>query len=72
MRRIQLHLEDELDEALAREAARRGQPKARLIREYLWRELDADGVVTDSLDELVGLSDAPAVEGETIDDVVYG
>jgi Ribbon-helix-helix protein, copG family len=72
MRRIQLHLDEELDDALAREAARRGQAKAHLIREYLWREIDRHGVVEDSLDELIGLSDAAPVDGETIDDVVYG
>jgi hypothetical protein len=72
MRRIQLHLDEALDDALAREAARRGQPKALLIREFLWREIDRRGVVDDSLDDLIGLSDAAPVDGETIDDVVYG
>jgi len=72
MRRIQLHLEEELDEALAREAARRHQSKAQLVREYLWRQIDLTGTVSDSLDELVGISDAEPVEGESIDDVVYG
>ena len=72
MRRIQLHLEEELDEALAREAARRQQSKAQLMREYLWRQIDLTGAVSDSLDELVGISDAEPVEGESIDDVVYG
>ncbi|HEY7044168.1 MAG TPA: CopG family transcriptional regulator [Nocardioidaceae bacterium] len=72
MRRIQLHLDEELDDALAREAARRGQPKALVIREYLWREVDRRGVVKDSLDELIGLSGTKPREGESIDDVVYG
>ncbi len=72
MRRIQLHVEEELDEALAREAARRHQSKAQLMREYLWRQIDLTGTVGDSLDDLVGLSDAEPVEGESIDDVVYG
>jgi Ribbon-helix-helix protein, copG family len=72
MRRIQLHLEEALDEALAREAARRHQSKAQLMRDYLWRQIDLSGTVEDSLDELAGISDAPVVAGETIDDVVYG
>jgi hypothetical protein len=72
MRRIQLHLEEELDDALAREAARRGQPKAQLVREYLWLQVDLSGTVRDSLDDLVGLSDGEPLDGETIDDVVYG
>jgi hypothetical protein len=72
MRRIQLHIEEELDDALAREAARRGEPKAKLMREYLWRQIDVSGLVSDTLDELIGISDGEPLDGETIDDVVYG
>jgi hypothetical protein len=73
MRRIQLHLDEELDEALAREASRRREPKAKLIRDYLWGHVDASGGdAGDPLDELVGLSDGPPLDdGEAIDDVVY-
>lgn len=39
MRRVQIHIEEELDSAAAREAARRGISKAALIRAGLAREL---------------------------------
>ncbi len=39
MKRVQIHLEDELDRAAAAEAARRGVSKAALIRASLAKEL---------------------------------
>jgi hypothetical protein len=72
MRRIELYLDEALDDALAREAAPRGQTKAVLIRECLWREFGPRVVATDALDELVGLSDAPPRRGDSTDDVIYG
>lgn len=39
MRRIQIHLDEDLDEAAEREASRRGISKAALIRASLAREL---------------------------------
>jgi hypothetical protein len=40
MRRVQIHLDESLDEAAEREAARRGVSKAALIRASLARELN--------------------------------
>ena len=40
VRRVQIHLHEELDRAAAAEAARRGVSKAALIRESLAKELD--------------------------------
>ncbi|HEY5033682.1 MAG TPA: CopG family transcriptional regulator [Candidatus Dormibacteraeota bacterium] len=42
MRRIQIHIDDDLDDAAQREAARRGLSKAALIRASLARELAVD------------------------------
>lgn len=42
MRRIQIHIEELLDEAAEAEAARRGVSKAALIRASLARELHVD------------------------------
>jgi ribbon-helix-helix CopG family protein len=41
MRRVQIHLDEELDRAAAAEGARRGVSKAALIRASLAKELDA-------------------------------
>jgi hypothetical protein len=70
VKRLQISLEVELDDALAVEAAKRGVSKAALIREYV-RERLVDGRTRarDPLDELLGASDA---EPGDIDEVVYG
>lgn len=68
MRRIQIHLEDEVDEALAREARRRGSSKAALIREVLRTGFPAPG--EDPVDALVGAGDGQAVDD--IDEASYG
>lgn len=68
MRRIQIHIEEELDEALAGEAARLGLSKAALIRAYVGERL-LPSTQRDPLDALVGSLDA---EPADIDDVVYG
>jgi Arc/MetJ family transcription regulator len=70
VKRLQISIEVELDDALAAEAARRGVSKAALIREFV-RERLVDGRprARDPLDDLVGASDA---EPGDIDEVVYG
>jgi Ribbon-helix-helix protein, copG family len=68
MRRLQIYIDEELDEALAVEAARTRTSKAALIREYVADRLGAGGK-REQLDELAGISDA---EPGDIDEVVYG
>jgi len=70
VKRLQISIEVELDDALAVEAAKRGVSKAALIREFV-RERLVDGRTRarDPLDELLGASDA---EPGDIDEVVYG
>jgi len=71
MRRIQIHIEDELDLAAEAEAARRGISKAALIRESLAERLSIhDAASRDPWEAMVGwLDDEPI---EDIDEVVYG
>ena len=70
MRRVQIHLEEAVDDALAAEAARRGISKAQLIRDMLDQVMPDTGHGTpDPLDALVGAVD---VDPADIDDVVYG
>ena len=68
MKRLQIYIEEELDDALTAEAMKRRTSKAALIRTYVAEHLRPfDG--PDPLDELVGAFDGEAGD---IDDVVYG
>jgi hypothetical protein len=68
MRRIQLHLEEALDDALADEANRRGVPKAALIRELLRQGFPTS--CEDPVDTVIGAGDGEPVDD--IDAVLYG
>lgn len=68
MRRVQIHLDESMDDHLAAEAARRGLPKAGLIRLLLAESVGLDVSEDDPFDELVGNLDA---EPTDIDEVVY-
>jgi plasmid stability protein len=67
MKRLQIHIDEEMDHALGVRAAREGTSKAALIREFVAERLD-DGPGRDPLDDLVGSIDA---EPGAVDDVVY-
>lgn len=71
MRRIQIHINEELDEAAEREAARRGISKAALIREALAERLTVKGApATDPWEAMCGwLDDEPV---DDVDEVLYG
>lgn len=70
MRRIQIYLEEDLDEALQVESAGSGRSKAELIRECVAARYQALRAVSeDPLDALVGRFDVDPAE---VDDVVYG
>lgn len=69
MKRLQIYIEEELDEALAVEAARTKTSKAALIREYVADRLKGGRRQSAAFDELQGISDAEPAE---IDEVVYG
>jgi hypothetical protein len=63
MRRIQLYIDDELDNALSAEAARSGRSRSEVLRAAL-RTLFGGPDRADPIDALVG-----AVETEPVDDL---
>jgi hypothetical protein len=70
MRRIQIYIEEELDEALQAEAARTGRSKAAIIRESVKARIGQSGKVPkDPITALVGSID---VEPADVDEEVYG
>ena len=68
MRRLQIYIDDDMDELLAVRARREGSSKAALIRAAV-REHYGEYSTSDPLDEWVGAVDA---ESGDVDDVVYG
>jgi len=70
MKRLQILLEEELDDALTVQALREGVSKAELLRRYARLQLDPlPPIEEDPLWELVGAVDAEPAE---VDEVVYG
>jgi len=73
VRRIQLYVDDELDDELNVEAARRGRSRSDLVREAVRQWLRAGASSSnhpDSVEQLVGAVDVEPVDD--IDTVVYG
>lgn len=68
MRRIQIHIDDRMDDDLASEARRRGMSKAALIRLLLSQRRQIDH--GDPIDDLIGAGDRDAADD--IDAIVYG
>ncbi len=70
MRRIQIYIDEELDERLKVEAARTGRSKAALIRESVSARFGKmESIEADPVTPLVGSIDA---EPADVDEVVYG
>jgi hypothetical protein len=71
MRRIQIHIDETLDKAVAEEAARRGVSKAALIRSSIAREVGAGAPPpADPWEAMIGWLDDDPVDD--IDGVIYG
>ncbi len=69
VKRLQISIEEELDEILAIEAARRRTSKAALIREFVRERL---GRVSDRRDPMAALIGDIDDEAGDVDSVVYG
>jgi hypothetical protein len=72
MRRIQIYIEEDLDDALARDAARRRISKAAVIRERLAPAMGDRSSTDRAGREIVGWIQDPLPDAGSIDDVVYG
>ena len=74
VKRLQIMIEEELDAALARQAAEEGVSKAALIRRYVGERLrPLPPLEEDPLWDLVGMiKDGSPDSSASIDDVVYG
>ena len=68
MKRLQIYIEEELDDALAAQAIRDHTSKAALIRQFVAERLGSGVTPRDPLDELVGEFDE---EPGSIDELVY-
>lgn len=69
MKRLQIYIEEEVDQALGVEARRQRKSKAALIREYVADRLRMHG--PDPVDAFIGSFDAGADLSASVDDVVY-
>ena len=73
MKRLQIMIEEELDEPLERQAAEEAVSKAALIRRYVREKLrPLPPIHQDPLWELVGLVKGEPGDSASLDDVVYG
>ena len=73
MKRLQIMIEEELDEALGQQAREEGVSKAALIRRYVREKLrPLPPIEEDPLWELVGMVEGEPDDSQRIDEVVYG
>jgi hypothetical protein len=73
VKRLQIMIEEELDAALARQAAEEGVSKAALIRRYVGERLRPLPLPEDDpLWEIIGMVRGSPNDSATVDDVVYG
>jgi Ribbon-helix-helix protein, copG family len=73
MRRFQMMIDEELDEALGRQAAAEGVSKAELLRRYAREGVKPlPPIEEDPLWELVGIAEGEVGDSASVDEVVYG
>lgn len=69
MKRLQIYIEEELDDALAAQARRTHTSKAAIIRDAVRHHIGEPEPLVDPFRDWIGGSDA---EPANVDDVVYG
>lgn len=73
VKRLQIMIEEDLDALLGRMARAEGTSKAALIRRFVREKVaPAPPIEEDAIWQMVGTLSFDPVDGETIDDVVYG
>ena len=71
MRRIQLYLDDDVDDALTAQAAKMGTTRSALVRDAVRASLRADlHTAADPVDDLIGWLDVEP--DDDVDAVIYG
>ena len=71
MKRLQIHIEEELDDALAVEAAKLGTSKAALIRQAVAERYASAADGTEALLSMAGMFKGSPDDSASIDAVVY-
>lgn len=72
MKRLQIMIEEELDEALAHQARKEGTSKAALIRRYVAKHVNSlPPIEEDPIWDLVGFVKGNPDDSASVDDVVY-
>ena len=72
MKRLQIMIEEELDDALELKARQEGTSKAALIRRYVGERLrPLPPIEQDPLWEMVGIVEGDPGDSASVDDVVY-
>jgi hypothetical protein len=72
MKRLQIHIEEDLDDVLAVEAVRRKTSKAALIRQAVAERYVSAASPQDDLLAMSGVIEGRPDDSDSIDDVVYG
>ena len=73
VRRLQIMIDEDLDEALARQARDEGTSKAALIRRYVRERVNPlPPIEEDPLWEIVGMDEGSPDDSMSVNDVVYG
>jgi predicted DNA-binding protein len=72
MKRLQIHIEEELDDALAVAAAQQGTSKAALIREAVAERYASAADGTEALLSMAGMFKGSRDDSASIDEIVYG
>jgi Ribbon-helix-helix protein, copG family len=73
VRRLQIMIDEDLDEALARQAREEGTSKAALIRRYVRERIKPlPPIEEDPLWEIKGMVQGGPDDSLSVDDVVYG